>query len=245
MPGKRVDRSAKKGNGRGVVALMAAILFSVLLGSSVYVLVRGGDDGDAGQPSGSDETDTGTGTSGDESAGQLDARLTSCAAEVSSAGRVVAAAQAGVRHWTIHTQARTDMLKGRISEVRMKALWKRTRLAGPTDQRRFQTALRQYDDTSSCAELHELAADSTQNAMAGCVTRADAATKAVSAANGAMGDWKAHLDNMAAFDRGAMTAAKAQKEWVAAWRRAPKNINAYDAARKALAKAPTCTDDAG
>jgi hypothetical protein len=54
-----------------------------------------------------------------------------CAAEVAVAEREVSAARVAAGHWREHVQARTALLDGRISQATTKAIWKRTRLAGP------------------------------------------------------------------------------------------------------------------
>src|SRR4051794_37418348 len=56
-----------------------------------------------------------------------------CTAELRTTEAVVAAARTAVGHWREHVQARTDLLSGKNSEEAAKAIWKRTRLAGPGD----------------------------------------------------------------------------------------------------------------
>jgi hypothetical protein len=148
----------------------------------------------------------------------------------------------GVAHWATHVQARTDMLSGVISPERMAALWKRTRLAGPADQRRFGTALAGYDSSGQqCSEgALEAAATEQPDEAEDCLARFAGATEAVQAAELAMGDWEHHLDMMAEFAAGGMTADEAQRMWVRAWRTAPTNINAYQRGRRAVARAPAC-----
>ena len=45
------------------------------------------------------------------------------------------AARVAAGHWREHVQARTDLLAGKNTEATTKAIWKRTRLAGPDDAR--------------------------------------------------------------------------------------------------------------
>lgn len=227
MPGKRRSATKHVGSG-GAVAMVIAVLVTLLAGWAAYGMVSG----DEGTVSGSGGE---TSTTGDRASGETP--LDACAAEVSKAARVVAAASEGVSHWNTHVQARTDLIEGRISEERMRELWKRTRLAGPADQQRFQTALKQYDGTSQCSGL---AADQLGKTATDCVARSETAAHAVAAAQGAMGDWKAHLDNMAAFANREMTPDEAQHHWIEAWRKAPANISAYQDAREALGNAPPC-----
>jgi hypothetical protein len=180
---------------------------------------------------------------GDDSTSNSDAaKVTSlrmCAARVSNAERIIAAAGNGVGHWRQHIQARTDMLKGRISETKMDRVWERTQRAGPADQRHFRATAGRYPSRSHCGQprtypprLQRLAKD--------CLNRAAATTRGLRAAHGAMRDWRVHLANMAKFSRGRMSAAMAQGRWVQAWRNAPIHITAYRTARAALDRAPDC-----
>jgi hypothetical protein len=164
-----------------------------------------------------------------------------CSAGIATAEDVVAAADAGVSHWSAHVQARTDMLEGRISESEMNAIWKRTQDAGPADQQQFSTAQQDYDGQPSCDELHN-DTESHSEAVTDCLARSEAATTAVSAAEAAMNDWASHLHHMSEYADGGMTAGRAQRLWVTAWRQAPENITAYEDARTALSEAPPCDD---
>lgn len=243
MPGKRVARPPGQVRARRIVAAVVAGL--VLVGVAwVAVAQRSGDDPEASaarsdtaaastSPSAtspSARASTGSGTAA--------ADLRPCAKEVAEAESVVAAAGKGVDDWHTHVQARTDMLDGRIPVATMDALWARTRLAGPLDQKRFQAALQGYGATPHCAALAK--AGSHSAAASGCLTRSRAATSAVAAARSAMGDWKSHLDHMASYARGDMTSDDAQTMWVSAWKNAPPHIDAYRQARAALADAPAC-----
>ena len=64
-----------------------------------------------------------------------------CAAEIRTTEAVVAAARTGAEHWREHVQARTDLLSGKNPEATTKAIWKRTRLAGPGDISALNSAL--------------------------------------------------------------------------------------------------------
>lgn len=236
MPGKRRSATKHVGSG-GAVAMVVAVLMTLLAGWAAYGMVSGDDNSTVPGPGGQSATPPGTGASGRTA-------LAACAAGVSKAEGVVSAASRGVSHWNTHVQARTDLVEGRISEERMRALWKATRLAGPADQERFQAALRQHDGSAQCSGLRHLP-DGLQRAAGDCVARSKAADQAMAAAQAAMGDWRSHLDNMAAFANGEMTPAEAQHHWVQAWREAPSNISAYQEARAALAEAPRCTSADG
>lgn len=220
-----------------VVVLVVGTL-AVVLGGSPF---PGGDD----TTTASSAHSASASASGDQqptSRGEASGRAQSiraCSAQLSRASTVVEAAARGVSDWSDHVQARTDMLAGRISVTTMDAIWKRTRLAGPADQSRFQAASKGYQSTSRCGELRVAPASSADRA-AGCVARATAATRAVAAAEMAMRDWQSHLANMSMHADGRMNSVTAQRKWVSAWRQAPPHVAAYRSARATLDKAPPC-----
>jgi hypothetical protein len=226
-------------------ALIAAGLLACVLGWSLFMVLGDGDgdvrpdDGDSGggtaRSADDSSSQTSDGTRAEGGGGESMPRA--CSAEVAAAEQVVSAAATGVRHWSAHVRARTDMLKGRISESRMDAVWKRTQDAGPADQRRFQDALQQYGGRLPCAD--QVSGRQTE-AMTACVTRSETAITAVVAAQEAMGQWRSHLHHMATYADGGMTSGKAQRLWVFAWREAPEHISTYRDARQALLEAPAC-----
>jgi hypothetical protein len=239
------------------VAAVVALLLTVLVARATGLLA-GDDDKEAAAPASgtptapasSKPTDGAGQQSSDQPAPSAEASqaavspaLRRCAADVSRAEKVVAAAGDGVSSWNSHVQARTDMLNGRMSVSEMDDMWERTRLAGPVGQQRFRDALDSYDAKSSCDDLRS--SSQAGQASAGCVARFDTAAKAVDAAEAAMKDWKSHLDNMAAYAAGEMTRDEAQTRWVRAWRDAPVHIKAYEKAREALSDAPPCDAEAG
>ncbi|NED99989.1 hypothetical protein [Phytoactinopolyspora halotolerans] len=167
--------------------------------------------------------------------------IEACTDELSAGEAVVSEAKTGVGHWTEHIDARTDLLAGRNTEEETRAIWKRTRLAGPDDLERFDAVHTTYERTAGCDDLaaadvpQDLAADAEQ-----CLVRAERTEAAVAAARDAIGDWEDHLHAMADHADGHMTADEAQDKWVEAWENAPTNINAFDEARDELEQAPAC-----
>ncbi|MDQ1677992.1 MAG: hypothetical protein QOC93_3136 [Actinomycetota bacterium] len=229
MAGKRVSRTRRRSAGKGFAALVAAALVVAgLLGWSLHaVLSNGGVFSDA--PGG-----------GSAAGRETVARLESdCASQVAAADAVVAAAQPGVTTWRVHVQARTDMLRGRISEKEMNTIWDRTKARGPAEQERFAAASDRYDGTPACDRLRSESSGGSAAARS-CVERAQSAGTAASAARAAMAEWGAHLHHMETFADGGMSAGHAQAMWVAAWRKAPTNITAYEDARAALGTSPAC-----
>lgn len=230
MAGRRVSRRRRRSAGKGFAALMvAALLVAGLLGWSLHTVLSNG--GVFSDPPG------GAGGAGSRTQSQAELRSV-CAAQVAAAGTVIDAAQPGVTTWRAHVQARTDMLQGRITEERMNAIWASTKAHGPGEQQRFATASERYDGTSACDRLPS--GSPSGKAAADCVERALSVGPAASAARAVMAEWRAHLQHMEAFADGGMSAGHAQAMWVAAWRRAPTNITAFDDARAALAAAPAC-----
>lgn len=168
--------------------------------------------------------------------------LDDCAARAAAADAVVAEAAIGVGHWDEHVQARTDLLAGRNTEADTKAIWKRTRLAGPGDLERFNAAVTAYNAAPPCAGADPRTAPADLRAILdACTTRTAQGEAATAAAAAAIGDWQSHLNAMAAHAHGDMTAAQAQDQWVEAWEQAPTNIEAFNDARNALQQAPACT----
>jgi hypothetical protein len=253
VPGKRVARHVQGGARRRgwVVAVVLGVVLVVggaLLGRSTGLFSGADDQADSsptqgiGDPSSPSVQATDDGTS--RAAGRTGRQLRACAAQLSAADRVAAAAAPGVVDWHNHVQARTDMLAGRISPERMRAIWARTRRAGPGDQARFHAATKGFHSTADCDRLAN-GSDAAKSTVTDCRKRARLADRAVAAAAAAMRDWRSHLANMAAYAHGHMTSGMAQHMWVSAWRNAPPHISAYHHARAALAAAPACKGTRG
>jgi hypothetical protein len=229
--------------------MVAAAVLLVVVGWSVYSALSDGSvstsDGDDNPlAEGNSDGAPSSASTGEAPDDEADAVLDSCSTEITEAEDVVAAADSGVSNWSAHVQARTDLLAGRISEEKMSAVWTRTQDAGPADQQQFNTALQAYGGQPSCGELESGSESQTQD-VTDCLARAEAADNGVSAAEAAMDDWAAHLHHMSEYADGGMTAGRAQRLWVEAWREAPENITAYEDARATLSKAPPCAETTG
>ena len=162
------------------------------------------------------------------------ATVDACTAEIRTTEAVVAAARTAAGHWREHVQARTDLLSGKNSEEVTKAIWKRTRLAGPGDIAALHAALTaQARSAGGCAKL-------TGSTAAACKQRMAVLGRVATADRAAAADWAHHLSMMAAHAAGDFGAEHAQELWVAAWSSAPKNLNAAARANAALATAPVC-----
>jgi len=164
-------------------------------------------------------------------------KLRACEAGVDSADAVLAAAKAGVGHWAMHVQAQTDANARKISVDQMQTLFKKTRLAGPADERRYRDAVSAYEDAKASCSSVKGADRATAAALRSCQQRAEAQRPVLAAAANGMQDWKSHLAAMQRNREGHV--ANPEGVWLAAWRAAPPHINAYKKAAQDF-DAPRC-----
>lgn len=163
--------------------------------------------------------------------------LDECRAGVRAADAVLKAAKTGTDHWIDHVQAETDERSGKIDADEKKARFKVTRLLGPADQKRYRDAQTAYQKlTASCGKV-EGASASVAEALADCQARDKAQQPVLKAGAQTMADWKSHLADMQRSRD--YHVENAQEVWIATWRAAPRNINAYEAAA-AKYKPATC-----
>ena len=160
-----------------------------------------------------------------------------CRDRVRAADRVLDEAKPGIAHWEAHIEAERKAEARTISAAKQQAIFKRTRLAGPSDQRRYADAVNDLERIDgSCRKVD--GADATiKTAMAKCQERSKEQKPVLAAADDVMRDWRNHLADM---QRSRETHVKnAQGMWIRAYRAAPPNINAYE---KAIDKfdAPRC-----
>jgi hypothetical protein len=196
-----------------------------LVGVSLVAFNLFGDNGRADSPS--------SGATVGSSA-SASAPANPCAAEVAAAEGEVSAARVAAGHWREHVQARASLLDGRISQATTKAIWKRTRLAGPADIQRLAAATTAHPRVrGGCANLPGAAGKA-------CRQRLTALAAAAAAGQATARDWQAHLAMMAAHKAGGMDDQHAQTMWVAAWRAAPANLTAFADADATLARTASC-----
>ncbi|TDD65859.1 hypothetical protein E1262_23895 [Jiangella aurantiaca] len=244
------QRKRQRRSAAGFVIVAVVVLGVPLLGWAGVNALTGGDTGDDSPATADDaRADAAAETSrGDETPGSFEiaqaARdaVSACADRLAAGDAYVERAGVGIGHWGEHVQARTDMLNGTVAEDDMRAIWKRTRLAGPDDVAQATAALEAYEALPGCADLASIedAPENVAEQAAACLERETAMTAAVAASTTGLQDWANHLNAMAAHADGEMTAAAAQDLWVAAWEAAPVNIGAFDDARAVLAAAPAC-----
>ena len=166
--------------------------------------------------------------------------LQACQEKVKAADAVLKQGKTGVEHWAEHVDAQKDYFAGDTSVTQMKGRFKKTRLKGPGDLKRYNDALSTYKGLEgSCAKVKgaEAAVAAT---LAKCDARSKAQQPVLKATAAGMKDWKNHQTFMA---RNALhkegTPSQAQASWLKQYRAAPKNINAFKKADKNF-DAPSC-----
>jgi hypothetical protein len=166
--------------------------------------------------------------------------LAACQTLVRAADDVLKQGKIGVENWTEHVQAQKDYNAGKATTDEMKARFKKTRLRGPNDLKRYDKALATYKDLDgSCAKV-EGADSEVATALAKCQKRSNAQEPVLKATAGGMKDWRAHQKFM---QRNALhqagSASEALATWLKQYRAAPKNINAFKKADRNF-EAPSC-----
>jgi hypothetical protein len=157
-----------------------------------------------------------------------------CAAEMTAAQAEVSAARVAAGHWREHVEARTALLAGKISQATTKAIWKRTRLAGPADVQRLAAATATRDSARGGCDT------AAGEAGKACRHRLTVLAAAATSGHAVARDWQAHLDMMAAHKAGGMDDKHAQAMWVAEWKAAPPNLAAFANADARLARTAAC-----
>jgi hypothetical protein len=179
-------------------------------------------------------------TSGDLDAASVDNPSDEAVEKCRSAARVgvdaVEAADDSVDDWAAHIQAMADLEAGRNTEAETKAIWTTTRSEGPGRVAVFERATGDYQDVRAvCADLDtsDLSADQ-QATVDGCRVLGEETDKALSAARNAVAEWKAHLTAMAERRSGHLDPDVAMTTWMAAYEKAPANIDAFHEAEAAF-----------
>jgi hypothetical protein len=167
--------------------------------------------------------------------------LETCRAKVEAADEVLKQGKTGVEHWAIHVGAQKAYVAGKISVDEMKARFKKTRLKGPEDVRRYDDALSAYQELEGSCEAVEGADEQVAATLASCQKRSKAQPAVMRATAAGMKDWKAHLTFM---QRNALhkegSPSEAQATWLKQYKAAPKNINAFKKATSNFEDAPSC-----
>ena len=189
-------------------------------------------------PSATAEPSATASTSAAPASAKAERALESCRTRVQAADEVLKQAKTGIAHWETHIDAQRRWEDGDISLEERQAQFKASRLKGPADQKRYSDALRAYDDhrDADCGEVEDADGEIAAT-LDRCSERSKAQTPVMSAAAKAMGDWKQHLADMQRAKE--VHVANAQEVWLAMYRKAPTNINAYNKALRNF-DAPPC-----
>ncbi|GAB3752080.1 hypothetical protein [Microlunatus parietis] len=161
-----------------------------------------------------------------------------CRREVAQSESVLQAASQGVDHWRQHVQAQTDLTLGRITEAETKAIWKRTRLPGPSDVAKYETARSGHKAVPDACKAVAGATTEQSEQLQLCRARLEKVRVALTGADLAMGDWADHLADMRKSASGHVH--NAQEVWLDTWRAAPPNLEKYASAMDTLAKTKSC-----
>ena len=166
------------------------------------------------------------------------AAMEACQERVRAADEVLKEARTGIAHWDAHVGAERDARDGAISVDERQRIFSETRLKGPADQKRYADAQRAYERVRDASCGKAKGADAKVAAtLSRCQERANAQGRLLRAAAAAMGDWKDHLADMQRSRE--IHVDNAQEVWLAAYRAAPKNLNAYEKALRDF-DAPRC-----
>ncbi len=226
----------------------------VLAGAATWLLwpdrqqdVSAADGQHSASPAGGDRTASPTASAAPSSSGTPSsqsgdsaavAAVQSCRAQISSEEKIIDAARTGVEHWADHVQSQTDRFAGRISESQMKVIWVQTKLAGPADVERYSELADEHPERKNACQDVDGAPKDIARTLATCRQRQDVIKPLLSASDKAMADWEHHLADMRRSASG--QAHHAEQVWLDTWRKAPKNIKAFQAADEKLQEAPAC-----
>lgn len=164
--------------------------------------------------------------------------IADCRREVAQSESVLQAAGEGVDHWRQHVQAQTDLTLGRNTEAETKAIWKRTKLPGPSDVAKYETARSGHKAVADACKAVVAATSQQAEQLKLCRARLEKVRVALTGADLAMGDWADHLADMRKSASGHVH--NAQEVWLDTWRAAPPNLEKYASAMDTLAKTKSC-----
>jgi hypothetical protein len=164
--------------------------------------------------------------------------VSACQEKVRKRDVVIARAAVGIDHWTQHIQAQTDANAGRIPLATMKKIFAKTRVAGPSDQRRYRDALKAASQASGKCSATKGAPTQVQAALRNCSARMAAQNPVLGAASRGMADWDSHLGDMRRSRHGHIH--NAQEIWMETWRAAPPDIKSFHVATRSFERAAKC-----
>lgn len=166
------------------------------------------------------------------------AALVACRMEVTRGDALAAVSATVASDWEGHTSSLTRLEAGQITKTEADATWKRTKLAGPSDMKRYHAASTAYSQSKgACARMGAL-----PSAFAGtgtrCVQRANADSDVAVKVAPVSAAWASHLMSMKA--KADTPVARYMAKWHQQVNGAPKILSAYRAAASAVRASPTC-----
>jgi hypothetical protein len=162
--------------------------------------------------------------------------LEKCRSSARTGVDAVEAADDSVGDWAVHIQAMDDLESGKNTEAETKAIWTVTRERGPGRVTVFENAAAGYAEVRDvCADVDPAAMAADQReAVDACRVLGEETDKALAAARNSVAEWKAHLKAMADRRAGQLDPGVAMHTWMAAYEKAPANIDAFHAAESAF-----------
>lgn len=177
-------------------------------------------------------------SSSSSAVGVAPAAFTACRAEVARGDALDAASASVADHWEGHTSSLTRLQAGQISQAQADATWKRTKLAGPSDMKRYQAAVTAYGQSKgACARMGALPR-AWADAGAQCAKRANANSGVAAKVVPVSAAWASHLTSMKA--KAETPVGRYMAKWHQQVASAPKILASYRAAASAVRASPTC-----
>jgi hypothetical protein len=172
--------------------------------------------------------------------------LRACVTAYDDGEKAVEAARNSVGDWAAHIRAMDDLESGKHSEEHTKGIWTETRLRGPDRVTKFLKADDAYKQArDACADIKQSDLSAGQRAaFDDCKDVGEQVDTALAAADDSISEWRGHLENMAARRAGNLDPDIAMSKWLAAYEKAPANIQKFQAAEKAYDDTSvTCSED--
>jgi hypothetical protein len=172
--------------------------------------------------------------------------ISACVTAYDEGGKAVEAARNSVGDWAAHIRAMDDLEAGRHTEEHTKNIWAVTRLRGPDRVTKYLKADDAYKAArDACADIKPSGLSAGQRAaLDDCQDVGAQIDTALATADDSISEWRGHLENMAKRRAGTLDPDVAMDKWLAAYEKAPANIQKFQAAEKAFSDTSvTCTED--
>ena len=173
---------------------------------------------------------------------QVTEELRACKTAADKGTAAGTTARVAVGDWAAHIQAMKDEQSGKNTEAQTKAIWTRTRLAGPGHVATFEAADKAFRPVRDACTKVDTAPLTTQQkaSVEACRTYTENADKAAGAARASVVEWKAHLQAMADRRAGRLDPGVAMHRWMSAYEKAPFRISVYKRTDQDLQQTQAC-----